>query len=288
MRKIFGILALVTVFTFSLHASAQSSKAATKRIPKKTSSSRQREIPTIKCDDPDSMTACKSFRQLVEAKDKDVLEAIVGKKSFFEDKHIAYVCFAPRIGELQVDRFRIIYFDQPSTQHFFKHPKPSQDSPYGGFYSMVPFLNASHAPESIEVLTTWFEDYSDFYLYSPGQVDELSYQNGVLSNLEFDSGNWSRALDSTNLSSTFEGAHYWLADYDSKNNDRFSKYDEAKSAHIAVGGSMIDVFYDFENASEETTHYRLEIQRSTGRFTQSFSTGGIQAPQESGTCNIFK
>ena len=82
--------------------------------------------------------------------------------------------------------------------------------------------------------------------------------------------------------------YYWLADYNRKNNDRFLKYDDAKTAHIAIDESMIDVFYDFENASGETTHFHVEVQRSTGRFTQSFSADGVDGQQGSGTCSIFK
>ncbi|MGD0631581.1 MAG: hypothetical protein ABR987_19800, partial [Terracidiphilus sp.] len=71
-----------------------------------------RTIPAIKCVDHDTATACKSFKQLVDARDERLLSAVWGQPGQ-NNRHTSYVCLRK-----QDDAFSVIDFDIPELKEF--------------------------------------------------------------------------------------------------------------------------------------------------------------------------
>ena len=96
-------LSIITMLSLVLSATAVSqTKTSTTNPPAKKSSPRvAKTIPTIKCTDPDSMVACKSFKQLVDARDKDLQDSLTGDKDSRE-RHFAYVCLRPKYDVFKI------------------------------------------------------------------------------------------------------------------------------------------------------------------------------------------
>jgi hypothetical protein len=254
------------------------SEAKGQQAAKTPSSPATRKISVITCNDKTSTIACESFKQLVEANDKDVLDAIKGEKSA-TGHHVAFVCLHPK-----ADRFTILSFDEPLDSSFSKLHHDTQNDQLS---ARVFYLTGGRRI-SQDGIYKWYSDYSDDKLYTFGTVTSLTYQDGMIAALQSEFGYWNKQFGSSGHTARFEGQFYWLAEYNKKNNDSLSKDDDAKEAHIAIDESMIEMFYDFTNAKDGTTHYRMQVQRSTGRFIQSFSTSGVDTDEESGTCKIFK
>ena len=90
-------LALLMLFSV---AHAQQKKAATPRPPTKA------QTPTVNCSEAQTSKACKSFKQLLDASDKDVLELLSLPTS--------YVCFRPT-----EDAFLLFHLEEP-TQYMWQ------------------------------------------------------------------------------------------------------------------------------------------------------------------------
>jgi hypothetical protein len=57
---------------------------------------------------------------------------------------------------------------------------------------------------------------------------------------------------------------------------------------INIYSTEIFIEHQFTNQNGGTTQYSLTIRRSTGRFTESYSSEGIQNVTHSGTCAIYR
>jgi hypothetical protein len=86
----------------------------------------------------------------------------------------------------------------------------------------------------------------------------------------------------------FESAHQWLAKFNEANANQLSVVDEREHPRISVGDTSISLQYSFMNQNNKYTDYTLNIQRSTGRFTELFEAVGFAPSEYSGTCMSFK
>jgi len=286
--SILSILALLSFCLIATTAIAQT-KPNTTSPPKKPSPVVARTIPTIKCTDPDSMTACKSFKQLVDARDKGLLDSLTGDKDL-QEGHFAYVCFRPKD-----DIFKVVEFDEPLPKEYRSYQPP--DIAKNDWYLFgeqkafpydkeMPIMQLEHAKEK------WFNDHDDFSVYDLGEIYVESWENGILANYVSDYGKWRRPLPTghsrSNEDVTFESAHQWLEHFNRANADKWAAVDDRKYPRISVGDTTIYVHYSFKNKNDEYTDYTLTIQRSTGRFTESFVSIGLDPFDDSGTCMSFK
>jgi len=286
-------------FIFSLVAMMSFGLAATTAIPqtkpnttspaKKSPPVAARVIPTIKCTDADSMAACKTFKQLVDARDKDLANSLTGDKDSRE-RHFAYVCLRPK-----EDSFKVIEFDEPLLEEYRPY-SPPDIAKNDGYLFADQFAFPSDKEKPILLLdkarTIWFNDHDDFFVYEFGTVYVESWENGILSDYVSDYGKWRRPLPEGHSRSdedvTFESAHKWLEHFNRTNADKWSAVDDQKYPRISVGDTAIYVRYSFKNKNNDYTDYTLTIQRSTGRFTESFAAPGLDPFGDSGTCSSFK
>ena len=264
-------------------------KPNTTGTAKKSPSVAARTLPTIKCTDPDSMVACKSFKQLVDARDKDLLDSLTGDKES-KQRHFAYACLRPKD-----DAFEVIEFDEPLPAQY----RPHSSLDYGNNLVSTlqklrafPYIEGKPNTHLIEAQSKWYEDHDDFYVYDFGAVEVDSWRNGILSDYISDSGKWRKLAaqgnSSSNEDATFESAHQWLADFDEASANQLASADDREKPRISVDDTSIAVRYSFKNQNNDYTDYRLNIQRSTGRFIESFETTGIEPFENSGICMMFK
>jgi hypothetical protein len=119
-----------------------------------------------------------------------------------------------------------------------------------------------------------------------------SWESGILADYVFDPGKWRLPLPQghtrSNEDGTFQSAHYWLANFNAANANQLTPADDREKPRISVGDTSIYVHYSFKNKNKGYTDYTLNIQRSTGRFTESFEPTGLDPFDDSGTCMIFK
>jgi hypothetical protein len=279
-----SILSIVALLCFAPTATAAypQTKPAAFTPPKKAVPVVAKAIPPIKCTDPDSMVACKSFKQLVDAKDKDLLDSIQGTTSK-QGRHYAYVC--PRAKS---DVFKIVFFDEPGMNGY--HPHPTDGFLLGSFALDGDKI---HPSASLSTKDKWFNDHADYLEYGFNSVMYESYEDGIVVDFESDFGRWSRTIASKNESqenqdASFEGGYFWLSKYNKEHDNELKNDDYPEHAHIWVGNSGIDMQYAYENRNNGTTDYTLTIQRSTGRFTETFKPSVGESFSYSGTCMIFK
>jgi len=265
-------------------------KTSTTNPPAKKSSPRvAKTIPTIKCTDPDSMVACKSFKQLVDARDKDLQDSLTGDKDSRE-RHFAYVCLRPKY-----DVFKIVEFDEPLPEEY--RPYSTSDAagkPVSSLQEMLAFPHGEGKPvmQLMDAQEKWYEDHDDFSTYQFGSVYVESWETGILADYVSDFGKWRRPSPQghthSNEDATFESAHQWLAHFNEANANQLSAVNDQKHPRISVGDTAVYVRYSYKNKSNDDTEYTLNIQRSTGRFTESFVATGIEPFEDSGTCMSFK
>jgi hypothetical protein len=148
-------------------------------------------------------------------------------------------------------------------------------------------------PVDSSIQDQWFNEHLDFEVYDFGTVDVHEYRNGLHSDWVSDHGKWSRPSETQNDpahddDATFEGAYVWLARHTGVDKDATDIGDDPEHAHITIGESAIYVSYRFENNSGGKTDYGLKIQKSTGRFTETFSSSSVDAFEHAGTCMMFK
>lgn len=160
----------------------------------------------------------------------------------------------------------------------------------------------------------WLNDHSDSSLYRFGYIKLASYQDGVKVDSWIDFGKWSLEKDAfcsdmfllqtsdqlvncdgfkpsqapTLKRGIFEGANFWLQSFNETHNKVLAKEDNPEAAHIKLDDTAVYVNYSYTNKGGKTTQYVLNIQRSTGRFTETFEPSGGESFDYSGTCMIFK
>jgi hypothetical protein len=259
---------------------------------KKSSPVVARVIPTIKCTDPDTMAACKSFKQLVEARDERIVKILSGMLSTYRNlsdshSHKAYVCLAK--GS---DKFKTVDFDLPKGKGYASY---LNDDSVRRSEEQSAFLGPSTPDHPVSQLTQdeWFNEHLSRNVYDFHEVDVHEYKDGLHFDWEEDFGKWSRPSDTQNDpdyddEAIFVGAYAWLERHTGIDKDSPDIGDDPEHAHITIADGTVYVHYRFQNNNGGNTDYRLKIQESTGRFTETFIPSDMEAFENSGTCMIFK
>jgi hypothetical protein len=277
---------LLLLVAFGIMAMAQT-KPGTTSASSKSATASTRVLPSIKCVDPESAVACKSFKQLVDAKDQGILFQIIGDP---EDagRHFAYVCLRPG-----VDTFTLVEFTVPEKKRF-EHFLSDADKESRRLYADA-IIGADPAhPLSLPAVNQWYEDHRDGELFAPGGVGVASYQDGQLADMDMETGEWRRSAEAVGTTydigyAEFVGGHYWVQAYNETHAGVSPEADDLKKMHVHVDGNSIYAHYSYENRSRETVDYTLQIHRSTGRFTETFKLPDDRSDVDvAGTCMIFK
>jgi hypothetical protein len=256
---------------------------------RKSSPTAARTVSTIKCVDPDSMIACKSFKQLVDARDKSLLGSLTGDKDSRE-RHFAYVCL-----RLKKDAFKVLEFDEPLPEEYRPYSPPDAvKNPVSWVQEQdaFPYIEGVPVMQHMDAQKKWYEDHDDFSVYDFGKVYLESWGSGIMSDYVSGYGKWKRPVPQAHGRSqegaTFESAHQWLAHFNHENENKLAAVDDRERPRVLVDDTNIYLHYSFRNKSNDYTDYTLNIQRSTGRFTESFSAPSVDPFDESGTCMILK
>lgn len=247
-----------------------------------------RVLPAIKCVDPESAVACRSFKQLIDAKDSGVLFGIMGEPKD-AGRHFAYVC--PRRG---ADTFTIVEFTVAEKKKF---------RPFASFASMGndefkqtiagAMLGQDPAhPLSLFAIDKFSQDHRDGILYAQGAVALASYQDGELAGLQIEDGEWSQSTKSVvsahdDSYAAFNGGHYWIQAYNETISGEPPEVDDPTNLHLYLDGRVVYAHYAYKNRDEDFIDYVLQIHRSTGRFTETFKLPADRS-EDTGTCMIFK
>jgi hypothetical protein len=278
------VILLLNLILSTMTAVSQT-EAGTAIPPKKSPLAVSKAIPIIKCTDPDSMAACMSFKQLVDARDQGVLFGLMGSP---EDagRHIAYVC--PRRGS---DTFTEVAFAVPDKKQFKPFASTSDEKLRRVLAGAWLGNDPSH-PLSSSAISRWYEDHRDGLLFAPGVIGVTSYQDGQLADLKVDNGEWSQPTGAARNAhddgyAEYGGYHYWIQAYNEIYANESPEADDPKNMHLHIDGGAIYAHYSFENNNGDTTDYVLQIHRSTGRFTETFKHLGDR-DDDAGTCMIFK
>ena len=291
-RNPFSLIPLLA-FALATTAAIPQTKTGTTSIPKKLPSVAARTVPPIKCTDPDSVVACKSLKQLVAARDKDLMNSLTGDKDSRE-RHYAYVCLRPKD-----DYFKLVKFDEPLSEEYRPYsPSDAANNPVYTLLELKAFpiggeaLPVKQLGELMDAQKKWIEGHDEFHVYQIGWVDVNSWESGILASYISEIGKWSRPSlqghTSSNEDATFESAHQWLADFNEANANQLASADDREKPRISVDDTNISVRYSYKNKNNDSTDYTLTIQRSTGRFTESFEATGTEPFEDSGTCISLK
>jgi len=192
--------------------------------PKKPVQKTPAAKPTFTCPDTEAQQACKSYQELLKAKDASLPDIR------------SYICF--RKSE---DQFFVVTFNTP---YFPKHWDRD-------LKEMVP----NEAPR-------------------PGLGYAETYNNGVLDSttmptLNF-SGQWQSLYPESNLFNS-----------DKINGKKLDEKDP--NVGVTIEDAQVNIEYKYANRMEKTITYTLTIQRSTGRFSESFLAEGDKFPFSEGT-----
>ena len=193
---------------------------------------REKKVHTMSCPDSNAKLACRSFQELVAAKDKDLLTE-------FAHEPQVNICFRPN-----EDVFFDLWFVEPDTAAF-------------------PLAWQENAKAVLEPRFTMY-----------GQAQFLYYKNGVWDedHCLAVSGKWS-SFDKKTIY-RFDGSH----------KGETGKYE------FTIVDSRFIVSESFKNeAGSETTH-TFTLQRSTGRFTETYQWESLGKPQRkeySGRCLVL-
>ena len=283
-------LFIVALLSLGLTASAAMSqtKPNTTGTAKKSPSVAVRTVPTIKCTDPDSMVSCKSFKQLVDARDKDLMDSLTGDKES-KQKHFAYVCLRPKD-----DEFEIVDFNEPPPGDFRPYMPPDGAASAGAtVFELQAFpYGAKSVVKVIDAQKKWYEDHDDFSVYQVGSVYLESWEKGIETGSVSDFGKWRlpspQSHSRSDEDASFESAHHWLAVFNKGNADQLAAADDRERPRILVDDTSVYAHYSYKNGNNDYTDYTLTIQRSTGRFRESFEATGAEPFEDSGTCMSFK
>jgi hypothetical protein len=289
MNRRSAALSVIALLSLGLAttAAAQQTKPNPPSTAKKSSPVAAKTIPTIKCTDPDTMTACKSLKQLVEARDERILDILMGTQSAsikLSDyyTHIAYVCLAKNS-----DEFRTVDFGLPKGKSYKPYSFYLGEEAVKRSNEQSAFLGPStpNHPVDPSIQDQWYEEHLDREIYDFGSVDTHEYSDGLPLQWEMDFGKWSRPSESqynpaSDNAATFEGAYVWLERH--TGNDKDSP---------DIGDGSVHVHYWFETKTGANINVELRIQASTDRFTQSLvvrELPSLGAVESTGTCMIFK
>ena len=290
-RRHTPILSIVTLLSFGLTATAAVSqvKPNTTSPAKKSSPLVAKTIPAIKCTDPDTAIACKSFKQLVEARDERIVKIILGTPSKYHG-HVAYVCLAQNS-----DKFTTVDFDLPIGKSYSPYSVYLSEDVVKRGWEQSAFLGPStpNHPVDPSIQDQWFNEHMNQEVYDFNSVDVHGYRNGLHVDWQLDFGKWSRPSETQmnpahDGEATFVGAYVWLARHTGVDKDAPDIGDDPEHAHISIVDGTVYVYYRFDNNNSGKTDYALRIQQSTGRFTETFTPFGKEAFEESGTCMMFK
>ena len=284
----FSIAALMSLVLLATAAMSQT-KPNTTSTPKKSPSVAARTVPPVKCTDPDTMVACKSFKQLVEARDQRIEKIILGTPSKYH-MHLAYVCLAH-----SSDSFTTVDFDLPNRNSYSPYSFWSSEDVMKRSEELSAFLGPStpNHPVDPSIQDQWFNEHLNQEVYDFGTVDFHKYRNGLHVDWESDYGKWSmrdepQSKPASTSEATFEGAYLWLAGHTGDDKDSPDIGDDPEHAHVSIADGKVYMRYRFENNNGGNTDYGLSIQESTGRFTETFTPSDMEAFENSGTCMIFR
>ncbi len=178
--------------------------------PKKPAQNPRAAQPSFVCPDEEARQGCKSYQELLKAKDKSLPDD-------------GYICFRKK-----EDEFFVVSFTTP-------------------FFTIKPHWD-------VESKKMVMDEPQSVFGYAQ------TYKNGVLDSTTmptFDfSGQWKQRIS---------GSAYFIPD---KLNDE--KQDDKDHVDIYIDESQIIAQFKYQNPLDKTMHYTLTIQRSTGRFTESF------------------
>ena len=171
----FSIIVLLGLGFRDIGAVSQT-KPTTTNIPKKSPSAAARTVPAIKCTEPDSLVACKSFKQLVDARDKDLIDSLTGDKES-KQRHFAYSCLRPKD-----DAFEVIEFDEPLREDFRPYSPPEGAGSLGASLfeaEALPYGEGKPASKVIDAQKKWYEDHDEFSVYQVGAVYLESWETAL-------------------------------------------------------------------------------------------------------------
>jgi hypothetical protein len=238
------------------------------------------------------MAACKSFKQLVDARDEGLLNSLTGGRDS-QERHFAYVCLLPK-----QDVFKIVEFDEPLPADFTQYCQLDKTKEKEWTLGMFSFPSSDKSKSYTELTQRWdarkkwFNDHNELSGYAIGTVYVQSWENGIMADYVSDWGKWRLPFFQGHVLSkeeaTFESAHEWLEHFNKDNDGKLAAADDRALPRILIGDNSVYVNYRFENRSNAFTDYTLSIQRSTGRFTESFVATGLDPFEKSGTCMVFK
>lgn len=273
--------------------------------PKKPTASATRAVPAIKCVDRNTAAACKSFKELLDARDKGLLAQVLGTPEF--RRYTSYVCLRPN-----ADFFSVVGLAIPEPKAYGR--KLDTDEEIARYADDSVPTNATmremmerdrKAEENAEFMDfsdppavsqytkdKWYQDHSKEFVYSPGLVLDFTYQDGINVAPVEDWGEWIMLASSKDGKQNdpptwFLGGYAWIERFNSQHGDQSAKDDDPKHGHISVDLSSIQVHYKYENPSGDMVDYTIQINRLTGRFVESF-TDPYGPNRDSGTCMIFK
>lgn len=287
-------------------AAAGQTKGPATPSRKRSSACAERAVPTIKCDDHATAAACKSFKELVQARDKQILKEVLGDPCH-DRSHVSYVCLRP-----QSDAFSVIEFDVPEPRDYHAPSSITEDLARSADDSLPTnrqfrdtLESAKQAIENLEfsdfsdppavssfTKDHWFQDHGKEFVYSSGGIVDFRYQDGIDAGSVYDFGEWSmlatnKSSKQQDLAAWFVGGYAWIERFNLQHADVSARDDNPEHGHITLDPDTIQVHYKFENVSGATVDYTLHVHRLTGRFVETFESpsGNDEA---SGTCMMFK
>lgn len=248
-----------------------------------TSPDLRSQHPVIKCDEPASSLACNSFKQLVNTRDRDLLDIVYGSEATRESR-ISYVCFRP-----EEDTFVVVEFNRPKSSRYYHAPSLAVklSLAFGAFGL------EDKPPVSESTRQLWMDSLDENHSYAAGDAALYLYQNGIATALVRDGGTWS-TFGTCSPGSTpcdgarYEGGYFWIEQFNKENENKLAADDKPEHGHISIDGSRLYVHYSYDNKNNTTTDYSLVIQSSTGRFTETFDESNGKQSEDSATCKIFE
>jgi hypothetical protein len=168
--------------------------------------------PSFVCPDAEAQQGCKSYQELLKAKDKTLPDD-------------AYICFRKKEDEFFAFTFSRSYFTV----------KPHWDAESKTFVLADPQIGIGYAQ---------------------------TYKDGVLVSTTMPTFNFSRQWKQTPFS---ESGIFISDELNSKKQD-----ENDHDVGVSIDDTQIGVEFKYQNPLDKTMHYTLAIQRSTGRFTESF------------------
>ena len=110
------------------------------------------------------MVACKSFKQLLAARDKDLMDSLTGDKDS-ELRHFAYVCLRSK-----EDVFKIVNFSEPLPEDYRPYLAPDGAGLGASLFEgeAFPYVEGMPILKVMDARETWYKDHDDFSVYQVG------------------------------------------------------------------------------------------------------------------------